>query len=398
MKKIIIALFLSLFFISPVSAEQKYPAGTLIKSATNPAVYYIGDDGKRHAFPNAKVYNSWYKDFSEVKIVTEFDLADVQLGKNVLYRSGSRLIKTPSVNEVYAVGPWGELRNIASEDVAIALYGPEWAKLVDDIDISFFFDYNIVGVIDIDGENSIYPRGSLIRNDGLTWVIDTRSGGEQIARPISGQAWIDNNFDGLLTYNYTGFVTDQYEVGMPVYATEARFTCPYCVRENFDNRTVFETNFINIGIGQFSLAGYIPENWNVTNTSDVNVHLDSSDGLAYATIDVFTKEDIGVNNLSELLERSGGDVSLYRDYDLVITDAVAMVSFQSSEEMIRDYILVREYESYFVEFEFGLSSEDTASLEKHWDEIELILDNITISEIIIEEVPLDNTEQEVVTE
>src|SRR5262249_22936910 len=30
------------------------------------AVYFFGNDGKRHAFPNARVYATWYADFSGV--------------------------------------------------------------------------------------------------------------------------------------------------------------------------------------------------------------------------------------------------------------------------------------------------------------------------------------------
>jgi hypothetical protein len=406
MKKIatVLSIFLGLFFAQTVSAQVVSEPGTLVKTPTTTAVYYLGDDGKRHAFPNANVYFSWYDDFSGVKTISDFELSQIPLGKNVLYRSGSRLIKTPSVNEVYAVGPWGELRNIATESVAIALYGEDWAKLVDDIDISFFFDYHIVGVIDIEGENLIYPRGSLIHNDGLTWVVDTRSTGQQVVRPISGQAWVENNFDDLITYKYTGFITEQYEVGIPVYAKEVRFTCVYCERGKYDNFTVFESNFINLSTDNYLLKGQLPENWVVNfHAATDSFTLDStSDPSTTIDITIYDEEDDGFPLILEeyltILEDSSGFLggsSLYSGYDLTYTDKVAFIDADENKDVIKSLFVLSQGSGYLVQFYFQNAPYAESSLEKHWDEIELIIENLEVNKLIVEE-PLIEEEPEVV--
>lgn len=127
-----------------------YPAGTLLKlpCPADPgpyhrckAIYYYGTDGKRHAFPNEKIYKTWYADFSSVVIVSEATLATIFLGPNVRYRPGVRLVKLASIPDVYAVERGGGLLPMASEAIAAALYGSGWAGTVDDINEAFFGDY-----------------------------------------------------------------------------------------------------------------------------------------------------------------------------------------------------------------------------------------------------------------
>ena len=43
-------------------ADAAVGPGELIK-ASQPAVYYLADDGKRYVFPNERIYFSWYEDF-----------------------------------------------------------------------------------------------------------------------------------------------------------------------------------------------------------------------------------------------------------------------------------------------------------------------------------------------
>ncbi len=126
------------------------PAGTLVKIADdhNPAtqidsaVYYVGSDGKRHAFPTAKIYGSWYADFSSVQIVTIAQMAALPLGANVRYKPGVRLVKFTTVPTVYAVSAGGSLRAIGSEAVAAALYGAQWNTMVDDLSDVLFGNYS----------------------------------------------------------------------------------------------------------------------------------------------------------------------------------------------------------------------------------------------------------------
>ncbi|MBI2099524.1 Ig-like domain-containing protein [Candidatus Uhrbacteria bacterium] len=123
------------------SPAGRYGAGDLLKSADNAAVYYYGADEKRHAFPNERVYKSWYADFSSVKTISAEDLASIALGKNVTYRPGVKMIKLQTVPKVYAVAKGAKLRWVQTEEVARALYGADWNKKIDDVSDALFTDY-----------------------------------------------------------------------------------------------------------------------------------------------------------------------------------------------------------------------------------------------------------------
>lgn len=134
------------------SGVGSVPMGTLIKAvcpttgvvnADHPcrAVYYYGQDGRRHAFPNERVYFTWFSDFSGVREVSAGTMASITLGRNVTYRPGSRMIKFRTVNRVYAVSRGGTLRWITTEDVARQLYGSNWATKVDDVGDTFYSNY-----------------------------------------------------------------------------------------------------------------------------------------------------------------------------------------------------------------------------------------------------------------
>lgn len=135
---------------SPVTVPAPPPLIRLIKlvcptgaGVDDPckAVYYQGSDGKRHAFPNSKVYFSWYQDFSGVVEVSADEMASLTLGKQVTYRPGYKLVKFTTVNNVYAVAKGGLLRWIKTEAAASDIYGGDWNKKVDDISDAFFPDY-----------------------------------------------------------------------------------------------------------------------------------------------------------------------------------------------------------------------------------------------------------------
>lgn len=125
--------------VSP--APRPANAGELVKTAGSTAVYYIGSDGKRHAFPNALIYASWYPDFSGVKTISDSDMATYQLGGNVAYKPGSRLVKFQSLPKTYAVDRNGTLRWVKDEATAVALYGADWNSKVDDLSDALYTDY-----------------------------------------------------------------------------------------------------------------------------------------------------------------------------------------------------------------------------------------------------------------
>lgn len=108
-------------------------------------VYYLGIDGRRHAFPNDRVFFSWYCGFDGIRTIAESDLAKLPLGRNVSYRPGLRLVKFPSVPTVYLVQTGGILRAVADESMAVQLAGTDWNMRISDISEAFYQDYAIDG-------------------------------------------------------------------------------------------------------------------------------------------------------------------------------------------------------------------------------------------------------------
>lgn len=120
----------------------------LIRGQSYTAVYYYGADGFRYVFPNDKAYFTWYKDFSTVKWVSDADLTKIQIGGNVTYKPGVKMIKINSDPRVYVVAKGGLIRAVGSEAIAKALYGATWNKQIDDVADGFFTNYKIGGTID----------------------------------------------------------------------------------------------------------------------------------------------------------------------------------------------------------------------------------------------------------
>ncbi len=118
-------------------------AGSLVRTAESSSVYYCGANGKRYVFPNAQTYATWYKDFSTVKTIAPEAMAALQLGGNVTYRPGVKLVKIQTDPKVYAVDKNGTLRWVSSPTIAAKYYGASWAKNVEDIPDTFFINYRV---------------------------------------------------------------------------------------------------------------------------------------------------------------------------------------------------------------------------------------------------------------
>jgi hypothetical protein len=116
------------------------PAGAGVNHACT-AVYYVSSQGKRHAFPNDKVYFTWYNDFSGVQLMSDSQMAGIALGKNVTYKPGVKMVKFTTDPKVYAVEKGGLLRWVTSEAVATSLYGSLWNTMIDDINDAFYTNY-----------------------------------------------------------------------------------------------------------------------------------------------------------------------------------------------------------------------------------------------------------------
>jgi len=205
-----------IFFILPVTALEPF---TLVKGSGS-AVYYVAADGLRYVFPNQAIFETWYPSGKKplMQTLSNSALAKIPLGKNILFRPGTVLVKITTDPRVYAVSRFGVLHWITSEAIARQLYGTTWNKLVRDVPDVFFTDYNIGSPIHKPSDYSPsseqnttktvqdnLPSMPIAGNGQMT--ADQKRRAEQITSvfengtPILDYAWIDNIDDGR---GYTG--------------------------------------------------------------------------------------------------------------------------------------------------------------------------------------------------
>lgn len=150
------------------NANIAIESGDLIRGETFSAVYYYGSDGFRYVFPNFKTYSTWYDNFDDVKLISDSQLGQLQIGGNVTYRPGVRMVKVDTNPVTYAVDAHGVLRHVSSEEVAVALYGSTWNQYIDDVPDAFYANYTIGDPINNAGNfvrNSITAAASSINVD-----------------------------------------------------------------------------------------------------------------------------------------------------------------------------------------------------------------------------------------
>ncbi|MCR4311810.1 MAG: cupredoxin domain-containing protein, partial [Candidatus Uhrbacteria bacterium] len=133
------------------NAATSVDSGDIIRGQSFSAVYYMGADGFRYVFPNDKAYFTWYTDFDDVVWITDAELAVIQIGGNVTYKPGSKMIKINTDPKVYYVGHNGDLYSVASEASAASLFGSNWNQQIHDVPDGFFGNYTITGD-DVDSE------------------------------------------------------------------------------------------------------------------------------------------------------------------------------------------------------------------------------------------------------
>lgn len=152
------------------STEPPSPSmlqGTLIKSDAGTAVYILGLDGYRHAFPTEREFISWSLSFDDVETVDDATLAAYSLGGNVTIRPGTYLVKLQTNPKVFAVEPSGILRWVSSESVAIQLYGTDWASRVVDVSDAFWGNYTVGENI----ETAVHSDGTVLTRSGIRYYV-----------------------------------------------------------------------------------------------------------------------------------------------------------------------------------------------------------------------------------
>ena len=140
--------------------------GDLIKLPTDPAVYIIKSDLKKHLYVNGPTFWSYYiGSWSNIKLddwpifiqeVSQAAFDSLPIGNNIVVKAGSRLIKFPNSSKIYTV--FGEAKlKLMTDQKGADLYGSDWKNKVVTIQNGFEADYTITetGFVDFD-------------NDGLT--------------------------------------------------------------------------------------------------------------------------------------------------------------------------------------------------------------------------------------
>lgn len=143
------------------------------------AVYIVGEDEKRHVFPSATVYESWFEGFDELSYIDPEHLSGYELGATVPVRAGTYLVKLSNNPKVYAVEPGGVLRWVMTEELAETLYGAQWNTRVRDIPDVLFNSYTIGDPIG----TALHPTGSVgVRSNGQVVYMDNNT-----MHPIPGK-------------------------------------------------------------------------------------------------------------------------------------------------------------------------------------------------------------------
>ncbi|MBT3230887.1 hypothetical protein HN358_03885, partial [Candidatus Uhrbacteria bacterium] len=79
--------------------------------------------------------------YDEIMDVTDATLTELELGSNMLPNPGVVLVKVQSDAKTYAVDSNYDLRWITSEEIAIELYGDDWADYIIDVEATFFASF-----------------------------------------------------------------------------------------------------------------------------------------------------------------------------------------------------------------------------------------------------------------
>ncbi len=176
-------------------------SGGLVKTADSPAVYYEATDGKRYVFPNQQIYGSWFHNFSDLRVISNEEMASLPVGGNVTYRPGVRLVKIQSDPKVYAVERGGYLRWVTSESIARSLFGSDWNKKIDDLPVGFFNSYKIgspiTGIFEYSASDAV--------NASLTIESD-----KSISANAGAKLAMTNALSGEAMHSQLAIVPDHY--------------------------------------------------------------------------------------------------------------------------------------------------------------------------------------------
>jgi hypothetical protein len=126
------------------------------------STYWYDTDGNRYAFTSRASYQSWFPGSpTGVSKAGIPDLATAKLAGAVFNRPGVRLVKFQSSPDVYAVSRYGVLRKIATEQVAMELYGEAWTSFIDELSVTDYPLYTFGATITDAAEYDVHAHDNL---------------------------------------------------------------------------------------------------------------------------------------------------------------------------------------------------------------------------------------------
>lgn len=193
-------VFLFITLLSPLAVTvhaKELSTGSLIKGSGSAVYLYV--DGKRFAFPNEKVFFSWYQNFDTVTAISDQEMSAIPLAGNATYRPGKQLVKMTTNPKVYAINEGNVLHWIPSEALAIETFGKDWAQMVHDVPDTFFSDYNVG--ININS-SSDYPVQTILETYSTpekaiekTIASETPPATSEAKRPIPSSAVVTHEYN-----------------------------------------------------------------------------------------------------------------------------------------------------------------------------------------------------------
>lgn len=139
-------------------AGASVAAGSLIKSAASPMVYYYASNGKRYVMTGKDVIASWYNQGQDlltgassacrnVKQLSASDLSAIPLGGNVDIRPGTYVLKIASDPKLYVVSRGRTLRPLAESGLAEQIFTGTSTQRLRTIPDAFFGGYKMGATI-----------------------------------------------------------------------------------------------------------------------------------------------------------------------------------------------------------------------------------------------------------
>ncbi|OQA35518.1 MAG: hypothetical protein BWY53_00793 [Parcubacteria group bacterium ADurb.Bin326] len=202
---------------------DKVSIGEVFKGSIQSEVYFYGKDKKKHLFPNSAVYKTWYKDFSNLKVVKQEVSDKIPVGSIVTVRPVGYILKFTNEPAYYFVMTSNQLKKFNDEKTIAKFFGTDWKSRVVEVAPSFKKSYRIL--LSPIKENDKYPNGSIVRLDGYIGIFYIQS--DKIRTFGNSDIFLKNNLDDSLVASAYSSSSIAYPEGSMINTVESRFVAPY---------------------------------------------------------------------------------------------------------------------------------------------------------------------------